>query len=66
VDLNVKSGKGMAGRIAVVAMLLAMTLPGWAQSQVSRDGNAWVETQSGTLQPGRSLRVSVDVGSVTI
>jgi hypothetical protein len=61
-----QSGKGMAGRIAVVAMLLAMALPGWAQSQVSRDGNAWVETQSGTLQPGRSLRVSADVGSVTI
>jgi hypothetical protein len=66
VDLKAKSGKGMAGRVAVVAMLLAMTLPAWAQSQVSREGNAWVETQSGTLQPGRSLRVSVDVGSVTI
>jgi DUF4097 and DUF4098 domain-containing protein YvlB len=56
----------MAGRIAIVAMLLALALPGWAQSQVSRDGNAWVETQSGTLQPGRSLRVSADIGSVTI
>jgi hypothetical protein len=66
VKLNVKSGKGMAGRVAFVAIVLAMALPGWAQSQVSRDGNAWVETQSGTLQPGRSLRVSADVGSVTI
>jgi len=66
VRLKVKSGKGMAGRIAFAAIVLAMALPGWAQSQVSRDGNAWVETQSGTLQPGRSLRVSVDVGSVTI
>lgn len=65
-SLKVESGKGMAGIIAAVAMMLVLSLPGWAQSQVSREGSAWVETQSGTLQAGRSLHVNVDVGSVTI
>jgi DUF4097 and DUF4098 domain-containing protein YvlB len=66
VKVQFKSGKGVAVQIAVVAMMLAMSVPSWAQSQISREGNAWVETQSGTLQSGRTLRVSADVGSISI
>jgi len=50
----------------MLAIVLAAALPAWGQSQLSRDGNAWVETQSGTLQAARTLRVNADVGSVTV
>ncbi len=61
-----KSRKGVVGGIAAVAMLLAMSVPGWAQPQMSRDGSTWVETDSGTLPSAKTLRVSADVGSVTV
>ena len=49
-----------------MAMLLAMAVPVWAQPQMSREGSTWVQTDSGTLPSARSLRVSADVGSITV
>jgi len=54
-------------KIAVVAGLVAVTLPALAQtSKVFRDGNSWVEETTGTLPPGREFRALTDLGSVDV
>jgi len=51
--------------VALLAMSVAVPL--WAQqSKVYREGNAWVEETTGTLPPGREVRVNTDVGSVQV
>jgi hypothetical protein len=54
--------------IATVLVLAVTTaLPILAQSsRVYREGNAWVEEITGSLPPARNLKVTTNIGSVTV
>jgi hypothetical protein len=58
--------RGIAARYLAFAVVLLLGAPLWAQSQILREGGAWVEETIGTLQPGRNVRIVADVGSVEI
>ncbi len=58
--------RSSAARYLAFAVVLALGAPLWAQSQIVREGGAWVEETVGTLQPGRNVRIVADVGSVEI
>src|SRR5271166_6522067 len=54
-------------KAAVALLAMSVAVPLWAQqSKVYREGNAWVEETTGTLPPGREVRVNTDVGSVQV
>ncbi len=54
-------------KITVVAGLIALTVPAWAQtSRVFRDGNGWVEETTGILPPGREFRALTDLGALQV
>jgi DUF4097 and DUF4098 domain-containing protein YvlB len=49
-----------------VAVLLA-SVPAWAQqTQLQREGGAWVQMITGTLPPSRNLHLTAQVGSVEV
>jgi Putative adhesin len=51
----------------MVFLAVAFAVPMWAQqSRVYREGNAWIEETTGTMQPGREVRVNTDMGSVQV
>jgi Toastrack DUF4097 len=51
--------------IAVIAVTVALPLCA-QQSRVFREGNAWIEETTGTMPPGREIRVNTDMGSVQV
>lgn len=54
-------------KAAVAALAVAIAVPlGAQQSKVYREGNAWIEETTGTMPPGREVRVNTDMGSVQV
>jgi DUF4097 and DUF4098 domain-containing protein YvlB len=58
-------------KFALLAALLIAALPVFAQnlnhdSKVYRDGNSWVEEIIGTMTSPSSLRVTTDIGAITV
>jgi DUF4097 and DUF4098 domain-containing protein YvlB len=54
-------------KVAVVAGLVALSVPALAQSsRVFREGNAWIEETTGSLPAGREFRALTDIGSVQV
>ncbi len=51
----------------MVFLAVAFAVPMWAQqSHVYREGNTWIEETTGTMPPGREVRVNTDMGSVQV
>jgi len=56
-------------KAAVLALIACAAVAAYAQpgnTRVYREGNAWIEETTGSLPQGRSLRVDVAVGSVSV
>jgi DUF4097 and DUF4098 domain-containing protein YvlB len=59
--------KVRAMKAAVLALIVGAAVAACAQNtRVYREGNAWIEESTGSLPQGRSLRVDVAVGSVSV
>jgi hypothetical protein len=54
-------------KTGIAFLAVAVAVPLWAQqSKVYREGNSWIEETTGTMPPGREVRVNTDLGSVQV
>ncbi len=62
---TVKHKPTIAAAVLALALVTALPLPA-QNTRFYRDGNAWVEEETGSLPAARNLRVQVEAGAVTV